>query len=119
LDEVSQGQIVYKGQEVLHVDFVVGLQSAQRGAVLEIILFTHLRDLCRVEAHMVAHVEVHALFNSMPQSGGGGIERIVEIEENGRVFHRILKPEAAGLRSFQFCLKKSKHGIAEICLESG
>ena len=90
---------MHKGQVVLHIDFVVGLQAAKSGTVLEIILFTYMRDFSGVEAHAVMHIDVHALFDGLPQSRGCRVKRIVEIEEDGSEFHSVIIPFGHGFRA--------------------
>ena len=36
---------------------------------------------------MIAHVDVHALFDGMPQSRGCRVQGVVQVEEDGSEFH--------------------------------
>ena len=81
---------MHKSQKVFGVDFVIGLQSAQGGSVLQVILLAQTWDFSRVEAHAITHIDIHALFDSMPQSSGCGIECIVKIEEDCCEFHGVI-----------------------------
>lgn len=82
-----EGQVVDEGQEVGFIHLVIGHQAAQGGAVLAEILFAQVGDLLRREAHPLAHVNVHALLDLHPQAGGGRVEGVVEVEENGGDVH--------------------------------
>lgn len=81
---------MHEGEEILHIDFVMGLKSAQGGAILQKIFFSDVRYLVFRKAHAFTHVNVHALFDGFPQAGIGWIERIVKVEEDGGESHSAI-----------------------------
>jgi hypothetical protein len=42
------------------------------------------------DAHALAHVDVHAFLDGLPQTRAGWIECVVEVEENGGKSHWVI-----------------------------
>lgn len=69
------------------VDVVFHFQSTQRGAVLPEESRPQQMHLFRIEAEDFGHVIVHAAADRFPNTRGGRIKRVVQIEEHGFKIH--------------------------------
>jgi len=85
-------QVVHKSQEVILIHIVPLLQSAQGGPIHFEILLAQVRDIVFRNAEPVAHVQIHASLDGFPQTRGGRIKRVIEIEEDGRKAHLAIIP---------------------------
>ncbi len=66
MDIVRQVNVVHVGQEILHIDFVPGLESAQGGAVLAKIFLAQARHILGGDVHAFDHVLAHARLERGP-----------------------------------------------------
>lgn len=73
---------MHKGKEVLFIHLMTFDQPAQGSAVHFIVLLSQNGNIPFRDAHVVAHVDVHAFLDRIPQACGCRIKRVVEIEEN-------------------------------------
>ena len=78
---------MHVGQEILHVHLMIGLESAQGCAVLAEIFLAQAGNILRGDAHLFDHILAHAGLERGPKTAGGGVERIVEVEEDRSEFH--------------------------------
>ena len=97
---ILQGQVMHEGQEFVRIHLVAFLQAAQGGAIhLEVLLAQGGRVLFG-NAEALVDVQVDAPLDGLPQTGGAGVERIVEVEEEGGKTHPAIIPSGRGLSFF-------------------
>ena len=83
-----QRHVVHIAQVIL--DAVMLLQTAERRPVVGEVLSAQLHRLFRPEAEQVLDVFGDARVDALHEPRRGGIERVVEIEEDGEDWHGLI-----------------------------